>query len=116
MRYIRYAVLGALAIVLVSVSLANNTIVELKLMPGALAELFGFNFSIALPLFAVVLGGVGAGLVIGFLWEWLREHKHRSDAGAKAREVRKLSREVTRLKKQKNEGKDEVLALLEDAG
>ncbi|MBY6067246.1 DUF1049 domain-containing protein [Leisingera aquaemixtae] len=115
MRYIRYAVLGALAIVLVSVCLANSTVVELKLMPAALAELFGFNYSIALPLFVVVLGGVGAGLVIGFLWEWIREHKHRSEAAQKAREARKLNREVTRLKKQKNEGKDEVLALLEDA-
>lgn len=115
MRYIRYAVLGALAIVLVSVCLANSTVVELKLMPSAFAELAGFNYSIALPLFVVVLGGVGAGLVIGFLWEWLREHKHRSEAAQKAREARKLNREVTRLKKQKNEGKDEVLALLEDA-
>ncbi|KIC09617.1 phosphoribosylanthranilate isomerase [Leisingera sp. ANG-M1] len=115
MRYIRYAVLFVLAAVLVSVSLANSAAVELKLMPDAFAELAGFNYGISLPLFAVVLGGVGAGLVIGFLWEWLREHKHRSEAGAKAREVRKLNREVTRLKKQKNEGKDEVLALLEDA-
>ena len=115
MRYIRYAILGALAIGLVSVALANRAFVELKLMPDALAELFGFNHGISLPLFAVVLGGVGAGLVIGFLWEWMREHKHRSEAGAKAREVRKLNREVSRLKKQKNEGKDEVLALLEDA-
>ena len=64
----------------------------------------------------VVLGGVGAGLVIGFLWEWIREHKHRREAAEKAREARKLNREVSKLKKQKNEGKDEVLALLEDAG
>ncbi|WP_264212344.1 LapA family protein [Leisingera thetidis] len=116
MRYIRYAVLAALAIVLVSVCLANSAFVELKLMPEALGELFGFNHSIALPLFAVVLGGVGAGLVIGFLWEWLREHKHRSEAAQKAREARRLNREVARLKKQKNEGRDEVLALLDDAG
>ena len=116
MRYIRYAVLAALAIVLVSVSLANSSAVELKLMPEAVAEFFGFNYGISLPLFVVVLGGVAAGLVIGFLWEWIREHKHRSEAAQKAREARKLNREVTRLKKQKNEGKDEVLALLEDAG
>lgn len=115
MRYIRYAVLGALAIVLVSVSLANRSFVELKLMPEALGELFGFNPGVSLPLFAVVLGGVGAGLVLGFLWEWIREHKHRREAAEKAREARKLNREVKRLKKQKHEGKDEVLALLEDA-
>lgn len=116
MRYIRYAILGALAIALVSVSIANSAMVQLRLMPDALADLFGFNHGIELPLFVVVLGGVVVGLVIGFLWEWMREHKHRSQAGASAREVRKLSREVNKLKKQKNQGKDEVLALLDDAG
>jgi uncharacterized integral membrane protein len=116
MRYIRYALLGALGILLISVSLANRSMVELKLMPDAVAELFGFNTGISLPLFVVVLGGVGAGLVIGFIWEWIREHKHRRDAGSQKREVRKLAREVDKLKEQKNQGKDDVLALLEDAG
>lgn len=115
MRYIRYAFLGALGIILVSVSLANRAMVDLKLMPDAVAELLGFNLAISLPLFVVVLGGIASGLVIGFFWEWLREHKHRRDADTRAREVRKLSREVTRLKKQKNEGKDEVLAILDEA-
>ncbi|EBA18250.1 hypothetical protein RSK20926_11044 [Roseobacter sp. SK209-2-6] len=114
MRYIRYAILGILGIALVSVCFANRTVVDLKLLPEALAELAGMNLSISLPLFAVVIGGVGGGLIIGFIWEWLREHKHRREAGSKTREVRKLSREVQKLKKQKHEGKDEVLAILEE--
>ncbi len=115
MRYIRYAFLGALGIILISVSLANVESVELKLMPDPLAELMGFNLSTSLPLFLVVLGGVVAGLVIGFLWEWMREHKHRRDATVKKGEVRKLEREVKKLKKKQNEGKDEVLAILDEA-
>ena len=115
MRYIRYAFLGTLGIILVSVSLANRQIVELKLMPDALAELLGFNLATSMPLFVVVLGGVIAGLVIGFLWEWLREHKHRRDATVKKSEVRKLEREVKKLKKKQGEGQDEVLALLDEA-
>ncbi|MEL0436750.1 LapA family protein [Phycobacter sp. K97] len=114
MRYIRYAILGTLGIILVSVCLANRSAVELKLMPTALAELVGWNPSITLPLFVVVLGGIAVGLVVGFIWEWLREHKHRREAGQHSREVKKLSREVQKLKKQKHEGKDEVLALLDD--
>ncbi|CUH89513.1 hypothetical protein PH5382_03460 [Phaeobacter sp. CECT 5382] len=114
MRYIRYAILGVLGIVLVSVCLANRAIVDLKLLPNAVAELLGVNPAISLPLFVVVIGGLGAGLVIGFIWEWLREHKHRRAAGDHSREVKKLSREVQKLKKQKHEGKDEVLALLEE--
>lgn len=114
MRYIRYAILGSLGIVLVSVCLANRAFVDLKLLPSAFAELVGMNPSISLPLFVVVLGGLGAGLVVGFIWEWLREHKLRRAAGTQSREVKKLAREVQKLKQQKNEGKDEVLALLEE--
>lgn len=114
MRYIRYAILGGLAILLVSVCFANREIVQLKLMPDAVAEWFGWNYTLALPLFVVVLGGLAVGLIVGFIWEWLREHKHRREVGNQSREVRKLSREVQKLKKQKNEGKDEVLALLDD--
>ena len=115
MRYIRYAVWGVLAVVLVSVSLANRGLVSLKLMPEALAELVGFNPSITLPLFVVVLGGLALGVALGYVLEYLREHKHRRDVRVKHGEVKKLSREVKRLKRQKHEGKDEVLALLDDA-
>lgn len=116
MRYIRYAVLAVLAIVFVSVSLANRAMVDLKLMPEAIAELVGMNFQISLPLFVVGLGGIGVGLALGYVLEYLREHKHRREARLQKGEARKLAREVKKLKTQKNEGKDEVLALLEDAG
>lgn len=115
MRYIRYAFLGALGIVLISVSLANRGLVTLKLMPQTIADLAGFNPAITLPLFVVVLGGIAAGLIIGFFWEWLREYKQRREAGQKAREVHVLEREVTRLKGEKHQGKDEVLAILDEA-
>lgn len=115
MRYIRYGFLAVLGIVLVSVSLANRQMVQLQLMPDALSDLLGFNLAASLPLFLVVLGGIVAGLVIGFLWEWLREHKHRKDATVKKTEVKKLEREVKKLKKKQNEGQDDVLALLDEA-
>lgn len=116
MRYIRYAFLATLGVVLISVSLANRGFVTLKLMPDAVAQLLGFNAQISLPLFVVVLGGIVAGLVIGFVWEWMREHKHRRQAELKSREVRKLEREVGKLKTEKHQGKDEVLAILEETG
>lgn len=115
MRYIRYAFLASLGIVLISISLANREFVTLKLIPDGLVELLGFNTSISLPLFVVVLGGIVAGLIIGFVWEWLREYKHRRDASLKAREVRKLEREVGKLKTEKHKGKDDVLAILDEA-
>ncbi|MCB1343548.1 MAG: LapA family protein [Pseudooceanicola sp.] len=115
MRYLRYLFLGVLAVVLISVSLANRAVIELRLVPEAVSELTGYNQAIALPLFVVVLVSIAAGLVIGFVWEWLREHKHRREASVRAREVNKLEREVTRLKGKQTEGKDEILAILDEA-
>ncbi len=115
MRYIRYAFLGCLGIILISVSMANRGLVEIKLIPDALGNLIGFNFGFSLPLFVVILCGIAAGLVIGFVWEWLREFKQRRTASNSARTVRKLEREVTKLKGEKHEGKDEVLAILDEA-
>ncbi|QBF30745.1 lipopolysaccharide assembly LapA domain-containing protein [Thalassococcus sp. S3] len=115
MRYIKLAILALIAICLVSVALANREPVTLELLPAALAELFGMNLSIDLPLFLVVFGGVAVGLLVGFIWEWLREHKHRREANVKAREARRLEREVTRLKGERDKNKDEVLAILDEA-
>lgn len=113
MRYIRYLVLAIIVIVLVSVSLANRELVTLKLVPEGLVPLVGTNWQIDLPLFLVVLGGVVVGLVIGFLWEWLREHKHRRQASRADREVRQLKTEVSKLKTDRHEGRDDVLAILD---
>ena len=115
MRYIRYAFLAALAVVLICVALANRGLVTLQLLPADVSALLGFQETISLPLFLVIFGGIAAGLLIGFIWEWLREHKHRRVASVKAREVDKLEREVVRLKGERNQNRDEVLAILDEA-
>lgn len=115
MRYIRYGFWAIVAICLIIVGLANRGDVTLRLMPDALGDLTGLSAEVQVPLFVVIFLGVAAGLLIGFLWEWVREHKHRAAASRKSREAKSLEREVARLKTEKNQGKDEVLALLEDA-
>lgn len=115
MRYIRYAFLASLGVVLISLALANRGMVTLNLLPTPMGELLNFNFSVSLPLFIVIFMGIGAGLLIGFFWEYLREHKHRAAAGAAQRDLKNSQREVRRLKGKANEGKDEVLALLDEA-
>ena len=115
MRYIRYAFLAALAVVLVSVALANRGPVMLQLLPADLSALLGFQQQIELPLFLVIFGGILSGLLIGFVWEWLREHKHRAEAARRGAEVKKLERELRKVKGQRDQGKDEVLALLDEA-
>jgi uncharacterized integral membrane protein len=115
MRYIRYAFLATLGVVLISVALANRGSVTLNLLPEPLAQLLGLHYSISLPLFVVILGSIIAGLLIGFVWEWMREYKIRAAAGRTERELQQTKREVRRLKGKQEEEKDEVLALLEEA-
>jgi hypothetical protein len=51
-------------------------------------------------------------MVIGYLLEWLREHKHRRRASQKSREAAQLNHEVARLRKDTGRHEDDVLALL----
>lgn len=118
MRYIRYAFLIALAISLITVALANRDMVTLHLMPADLGALVGLSGSITVPLFVVIFSGIIAGVLIGFFWEWMREHKHRVAAVSERREKERLKREMRRLRQSKPEagGDDEILALLENKG
>lgn len=114
MRYLRYLILAAIAIALVVVALANRDIVTLRLLPEGLDTALGFNASVQVPLFLVILAGVVIGLMIGFIWEWLREMKLRGAARQEHKQVVRLEREVDRLKSEKHQGKDDVLALIDD--
>jgi putative membrane protein len=115
MRYIRYACIALFAVALIAVALANRSIVTLKVLPNELAGLFAVNPSINLPLFVVIFGGIIAGVMVGFVWEWFREHSVRSEASKVGRNVRRLEREVARLRGDAEGGQDDVLALLDKA-
>ncbi len=113
MRFLRYLLLALLAVALLTIALANRAPVALRLLPDSIGPFAGIGWTIQIPLFLVVFGGIVVGVLIGFVWEWLRETKHRSTASRKSREVASLEREVARLREDKPEHKDEVLALLE---
>ncbi|MDW4498671.1 LapA family protein [Sulfitobacter sp. D35] len=115
MRYIRYACIAIFAVALIAIALANRGLVTLQVLPTEIAGYFAVNPSIELPLFLVILGGILVGLLVGFVWEWIREHAERAEAARQAREMRRLQREVARLKAEKHKDKDEVLALLDES-
>ena len=112
-RYLRYAFLAALALVLVTLALANRNPVVLRALPDTPATFLGFQWQMELPLYAVIFGGILAGVLIGFVWEWLREHRYRSEAGTKAAEARRLQRELAAMRDAKGEVQDDVLAILD---
>jgi len=111
-RSLRYLFLAALGLVLLTVALANRAPVTLKALPEDLAAFTGFAWQVELPLFMVIFGGIIAGLLIGFVWEWFREMKHRSTASRKTREVARLERELAVMKDSQSVPGDDILALL----
>jgi lipopolysaccharide assembly protein A len=112
-RTLRYVFLAALAVVLLTVALANRAPVSLRLLPVDMGAFLGLGGAIDLPLFLVIFGGIVAGLLIGFVWEWFRAGKHRKNSSSKTREVSRLERELAVLRDTKDEPQDDVLALLD---
>lgn len=118
MKTIRYSFWAIVGLFLILIGLANRDFVTVRAMPEAVGDLMGMSPDLQLPLFVVIFISVGVGLMIGFLWEWVREHRMRADARGKAREVETLKREVDQLRGAAAGAKDpdDVLALLEKTG
>ncbi|PWE31349.1 DUF1049 domain-containing protein [Maritimibacter sp. 55A14] len=113
MRYIRLVFLAILGILLLTLALANRGPVTLHMLPESIAGFVPLPNAISLPVFVVIFAGIVLGLLIGFVWEWLREHRHRAEAARQRREAAKLKQEVSSLREKKADGRDDVLALLE---
>jgi lipopolysaccharide assembly protein A len=112
-RYLRYVLLFIIAVVLLTVALANRALITVQFLPGDLAALLGMHWQMDMPVFLLLFIGIVLGLLIGFVWEWLREHKHRKVARVQTRAVGKLERELAAMKDQTSLPDDPVLALLD---
>ena len=113
MKYVKYLFYAALALVLITVAFANRDPVELQLMPTGMTDLMGFQERMVLPLFVVILGSIAFGILVGFVWEWLREWGIRRTAEREARERRRLERENARLRTEVPGEEDDVVTLIE---
>ena len=111
MNFVRYLFLGVLALVLLVLALANRGAVTLRLLPEDIGAYIGTGQGITAPLFVVIFLAMAVGLLIGFVWEWLREHKHRAAARSERTERERLETELSRSRRQRSD-QDEVLALV----
>ncbi|MBF9039968.1 DUF1049 domain-containing protein [Rhodobacterales bacterium LSUCC0387] len=116
MRIIKLSFILCIAVVLIVLAIANRDPVVIYLLPTDVALWLRMDLSASLPLFLIIFGAIAAGLVLGFVWEWLREHRHRADASRSKRDATRLSRELEILKGEARakEGQDDILALLEN--
>ncbi len=113
MKTLRYAFWAIVALCLVLVGLANRGAVTVRAMPEAFSDLLKIAPDVQLPLFMVIFISVGFGLLIGFVWEWIREYRERAQAKVKSRELDALKRELAALKASGAAKDDDVLALLD---
>ncbi len=115
MRVIRVAFFVVLAVVLVLVAAANRGAITVSLMPEALAPFAGGSWALTMPAFVALFLAMVFGVLVGLVWEWLRESGLRAESGRRAQHLAELEREMGHLRKAHAAPKDEVLAILDEA-
>lgn len=115
MRAIRFFVLFVLAVVLILIAIANRAPITVNLVPESLQRFTQGAWAVTVPAFLALFLAMAFGLVIGLVWEWLRESGQRSTAKARTRELNRLERELGDMRRTHAKPKDEVLAILDDA-
>ncbi len=113
MQAVRLVLMGMVGGLLIVISLANRTPVTLRLIPEEISGHFPKLVQVTVPVFLVFFGGIFAGLLIGFVWEWMREYKQRAEAARSKREIADLKNEVDGLKRAQAEDKDDILMLID---
>ncbi|VDC28287.1 LapA family protein [Pseudogemmobacter humi] len=113
LRYLRLLFIGLLGLLLLTLALANRGPVTLRLLPEDMGGMLGLGAGWTMPLFVIILGSVGLGILVGFVWEWLRELRLRQAAKQQTRTVARLERELAVLKDSHLvPPQDQVLAIL----
>ena len=77
-RFVRFAILALCAIILLGFAFANRDLVTVSFDPFASSD--SAAFSIAAPLFAVVIVAAMLGVVAGASATWLSQGRHRRAA------------------------------------
>lgn len=113
MRLIRLAFVILLALILIGIALANHQMMTISLFPANFGQYLGGDWSLTMPAFLALFLAIVFGVLVGFVWEWLREAGIRAEAGRKATEVARLEREVQHLRKTHAAPQDDVLAIID---
>ena len=85
---------------------------DIRILPSELEGFFGGGMIFSIPIFVLFLCGVIFGLFVGFVWEWIREMKHRSASSRKSKELSKVENELSQLKRESGQNEDEIMLLL----
>lgn len=115
LRLVKILFLCLVAAGLVLLFFANNEPVTLHLLPDQIADALGVRNEYTISLFFVVVATLILGIVVGFVWEWLREYRYRSEMRTHKREASRLSNEVAQMKGKTSDSQDDILAIVDNA-
>ena len=115
MRFLRLLFVTLLGVFLIMLALANREIVALNAFPAQFGQYLGGQWSVRMPLFLVLFLAIAFGMLMGLIWEWLREAHLRRESTHRAQQVAKLEREVGSLRDRHIAPRDEVLAIVDGA-
>lgn len=115
MRAIRVLFIVILAAILILVAAANRGVITVSLLPESLAPFAGGQWSLSMPAFMALFLAMVFGVLVGLVWEWLRESRLRSESSRRAHELSVLQREMGDLRRTHAAPRDEVLAILDEA-
>ena len=115
MRTIRIFFIVILAIVLILVATANRAPVTVALLPENIAAFTGWAWTLTVPAFLALFLAMVFGVLVGLVWEWLREAHLRAESKTRAHNLAVLEREMGDLRRTHAAPKDEVLAILDEA-
>lgn len=99
-RFLGIVLLLPLALVIVTLAVANRNVVTIALDP--------FNpdnpaLGVSLPLFLVIFAAIALGILIGGIADWVGQGYWRREAREKRREARRWRSEVDRLRDRMDE-------------
>lgn len=115
MRAIRFAFFVILAVVLVLVAAANRDLMTVSLLPPAVAPFAGGQWSLTMPAFVALFLAMVFGVLVGLVWEWIRESGLRAESSRRAQHLADLQREMGHLRQTQAPAapRDDVLAILD---
>ncbi len=113
MRLLRLILVAVLAVLLIGIALANRSLVTVGLFPGNFGNWLGGGFRFTMPLFIVIIMSVLIGMVLGLIWEWMRESGYRAAAQRRAFELARAEREAGQLRRTYSAPRDDVLAIID---
>ncbi len=111
MKYLIYLVYILIALILVTVAVANPEMVRVTLLPEWFPIWGGLGLT--LPLFAHVYIALFVGIAMGLFFEYLREARYRKQARRAKKALKKTEAQLDKTKKKSGDHDDEVLAIIE---